>query len=43
MWDEKNMRTLCEACHKKKTAEDMKQIAQERQDKKVMVDGQKTL
>jgi len=26
MWDEDNMQTLCEDCHKEKTKEDMKKI-----------------
>lgn len=42
-WDMENIQTLCEACHKIKTAQDMKKIAQLRVIEKNQAKGQKQL
>lgn len=43
MWDDDNLQTLCVECHKDKTKEDIKKIAQKRKTGKIVKGGQKLL
>lgn len=42
-WDMKNIQTLCEECHKKKTAQDSKRIAEQRRIEEKLRAGQQQL